>query len=519
MKIKLLFLMTLLFCVVAGYSQNTVTYSTLRKTIDLNSGAEGVVDILVNCYGSSPSSVFLNTMQSCGNNDGILSSTYTNGNILSPGGNTTLRYKFKKTVTANTQIVYKFSTDGSCFQEEKKMIIITVNYKAGGTTNPVDPINPNAVNYITFWDGKSHSQILSEWIMDEGSWAPVLTGIDSNIPRGYILQWQRKIENGAWTDVPDQQFYSHYDLINPFESAKYRRIANNNGIISISNELTFIVKPAPVLLNNTISISGSDIQGSTPTGGIGKYNYKWYVYVLEGEDPWLFEQNTKDFIVPESVYNFMGTTKVYVGREVRSGSQISTSNGVVVTPAKNIENNVLTLSGNNIIGSVPSGGVGIFKCEYYLYQEYDGEIIGEVELVGNSQNFPLGNYKGFTTKIYRKITSGYKVSYSNTITILPTGASAKTAIASEKSVPTDVTVYPNPTTQSVNFVTNFSANKEIEITIFSEGLRETKSIFRGTVTPNQIVNWNFPANYPKGLYFYKIMADNKEVKSGKISFQ
>ena len=119
----------MLFCTKIAFAQNTVTYTSLTNTLNINSGVEGTVDVLVNCYGSSSNPIFLDALQSCGNNDGVISSSYTNGSILTPGQNTTIRYKFKKTVATDTQIVYKFSTNGSCFQDESKMIKITVNYK------------------------------------------------------------------------------------------------------------------------------------------------------------------------------------------------------------------------------------------------------------------------------------------------------------------------------------------------------------------------------------------------------
>ncbi|WP_281323177.1 hypothetical protein [Flavobacterium aestivum] len=98
-NIKLIFL---LFFTEMAFSQNTLSYSPLSNTINLNSGVEGTVDVLVNCYGSSSNPIFLNATLSCGNNDGIQSQSYTNGNILTPGQNTTIRFKFKKTVTTDT---------------------------------------------------------------------------------------------------------------------------------------------------------------------------------------------------------------------------------------------------------------------------------------------------------------------------------------------------------------------------------------------------------------------------------
>ncbi|MDR7208896.1 T9SS type A sorting domain-containing protein [Flavobacterium piscis] len=46
-----------------------------------------------------------------------------------------------------------------------------------------------------------------------------------------------------------------------------------------------------------------------------------------------------------------------------------------------------------------------------------------------------------------------------------------------------------------------------------------KSVFKGKVTPNQVVNWDIPASYQKGIYFYKILSGTKEVKTGKIIVQ
>ena len=117
MKIKLLLLILMFFCITTGFSQGTIQYETKSKTISLNSGVEGTVSILVKFFGSTTSNpVFLETM-SCGFSDGFQIFAYSNGSILDYWQKeTTINFKFKKTVTTDSQIVYKFSTNGSCFQ-------------------------------------------------------------------------------------------------------------------------------------------------------------------------------------------------------------------------------------------------------------------------------------------------------------------------------------------------------------------------------------------------------------------
>lgn len=211
----------------------------------------------------------------------------------------------------------------------------------------------------------------------------------------------------------------------------------------------------------------------------------------------------------------------YINRVVVSGKQQVVSNTITITPSQEITNNTITLSGNSILGSLPSGGTGNFTYEYNVYNEFaDGEIVDGVSVVGFNQNYDSVVQGYLTTKFYRKVYSGNKVSYSNTITILPKVSFAKTASTNnEETASGDLTVYPNPTTESVNFSTNFSTNKEIDIVVYSDKLGNEKSVFKGTVTPNQVVNWNIPASYQKGIYFYKILSGNKEVKTGKIIVQ
>ncbi|MDR6762594.1 hypothetical protein J2Y38_002805 [Flavobacterium sp. 2755] len=504
MKKKIL-IMALLFFVKFGFGQNTVSYSSLNTTLTLNSGVEGTSDIIVNCSGSSGTPVVLNTFFLCGNPDGYISYVATNGHSLTPGQTTTLKFKFKKTVTTDTQIIYKFSTNGSCFQDESKMIKVTVNYKASTT-----PTNPPVSTSTIYWQSNRFFYV--------GEYDKVYMGGDGAPDVTY--EWEKLREANVWVKIPGKTsssiMFSDLELGRTY----FRRILKNtsSGNIYYSNELMLLI--VPLVSNNTITLTGSIIEGSSPEGGMYNYTYKWYAYVVEGEDPWLIGES-QSCTVPANVYNFMqtvGINKVPIVREVKSEYRTFYSNFVNLARPVDITNNNINLVGSNILGSLPNGGIGVFDYEYYLYQEFEGEIIGEPALVGKNQNLPLANYGGLTTKIYRKIISGNKTSISNTIIINPSASFAKTTSTSAKTS-TDLTAYPNPASESINFSTNFTTDKEIEIVLYSENLGNEKSVFKGKVTPNQVVNWNIPSSYQKGIYFYKILSDNKEVKTGKVIFK
>ncbi len=394
-----------------------------------------------------------------------------------------------------------------------------------------DPPNANLVYYKSsniivtkLPDPITNNIITGDQTLYQGDSASTISGStpeDGNLT--YTYTWQQRTISGAWTNIPGANS-RHYSPGIPLETTSYRRIVASAGTgNSTSNEVTIEVIPVYPIQNNTIILSGSDIQGSTPTGGTGSFRYKWYAYILEGEDPLVIEQTTKDWNIPANIYQFMediGASQGFIVREVRSGNRISNSNFVTIFAAQPLSNNVITLSGQNIIGSLPTGGIGSFKYEYNVYNEFpDGEIVDGVSSVGNNQNYTGVVQGNFTTKYYRIVTSGNKISYSNTITIPALSSFAKSASTNPQTASTDLTAYPNPASESINFSTNFTTDKEIEIVLYSENLGNEKSVFKGKVTPNQVVNWNIPSSYQKGIYFYKIISDNKEVKTGKVIFK
>ncbi|GIQ58502.1 hypothetical protein Flavo103_16380 [Flavobacterium collinsii] len=523
-KITISFLFFMLFFTQFAFCQGSVQYDSKTKSIDVASGLEGTVSIRVKFYGSATSApIFLETM-SCGNSDGLQIFSYSNGSIMSYSQNeTNIVFKFKKTVSADTQVVYKFSTNGSCSQNESDMIKITVNYKRGSNTNPTDPNLPWYNNVIYIKNGRDYVYESEDVGVIEGN----------QMASEFKYRWLKDSFDGNGFQVISGAVGKDYNPGRIYITTKYKReaIYISSDVLYKTYEVIVNVIPLPKILNNKISISGSEVEGSTPTGGQSAYyDYNWYIYVLEGEDPLFLEHYGKSYSIPASIYNFIGNTgvtKAYIVRKVKSGLSESTSNAVIVLPiqAQDITNNTISISGNNsagynITGSTPVGGIGSFRYEYYAYNEFEGEIIGEIHMVGTNIDYYQPRIGSLPLKFYRKVYSGNKVSSSNAVTIFPVGSSARMAVTNNtETASSDLTVYPNPTTEVVNFATNFSTNKEIEIVVYSETIRNEKSVFKGTVTPNQVVSWNIPSGYAKGIYFYKIRSGNEEIKTGKIIVQ
>lgn len=438
--------------------------------------------------------------------------------ITKPINNITLNASQFDATGGVLYVEYRSSSSASFVSSN---ISITKTVSPTNPTNPTDPTNPTNPTNPT----PSNNTITGTQTINEGSIAALLIG--SEIPPSenytYTYEWRMKKSDGNYYPIPDGMYKDYFagQLLTTTTFVRKVIFSYRNGVSgtysTYSDPITVTVIPAPPIQNNTINLIGTYVTGTFPTGGLGSYNYKWIAYVVDGEDPWIIEQNTDTFTIPANMYEFAPYNTVLVARIVTSGSRTSTSNFVRIYSAQEIGNNSITISGRNIVGSLPTGGgEGGFYYQYIAYNEIDGEVIGDPQILSNEQSYYFPYDTPLITKIYRKVYSGDKVSISNTIVIPPTasGFGKKTT----ETVAPDLTVYPNPTSESINFATNFSTDKNIEIVLYSEKLGNEKSVYKGKVTPNQVINWSIPANYQKGLYFYKILSENKEVKSGKVLF-
>ncbi|MCD0470262.1 T9SS type A sorting domain-containing protein [Flavobacterium sp. JAS] len=596
-NVKLLFMMSLLFLAEIGFSQNYVTYSSKTGTVTTNSGIEGSLDITISCYGNSSNPVILNQHFLCGDPDGFVSNLASNGLSLTPGQTTTLKFKFKKTVTSDTQKIYKFTTNGSCFQNESEMIKITVNYKnTTAPTTPTDPINLNTIRY---------NNSTSNYIVDVGESYKWFIGSDMGVNATY--RWSMSIvPGGAWTEISGATGKDY--LPTSSISASYFRTAYfSSGFLQSNTIILSIIQP---LQNNTITLNGLKVEGSIPTGGLGvDYSqYSWYVIDQDGDGSELPDTSQNLILTPATFNRYFNSPNNFIlKRMIRSGNQYSASNGILIPHNSPVGNNTITLNGSKAEGSIPTGGLGTNTYQYSWYVIFEDGDSSELPDTSQSLDLTTSSFARYlnssnNSTIKRMVTSGNQYSPSNNIAIphmseiqnniisisgknvtgsTPTGGlgdynyswaiyytgdaidfdettknldltphlslinnilqidnsaklvrlvkAVKTSTSNRlplNSVTTTslkkentATIYPNPTSDAVNFTTSSSNNQEMEIIVYSEGLRNAQSVFKGTITPNQIIKWNIPSNYSKGIYYYKVISGNKEVKSGKILYQ
>lgn len=369
----------------------------------------------------------------------------------------------------------------------------------------------------------TNNVISSNQTIQEGSVASNLSG---TIPSGglgtFTYEWQKKEGSANWTTISGATLSSYSPGVLLY-TTKYRRIVRSGSATdNISNEITITVNPAPALLNNTITQIGSEINGSLPSGGLNTYSYKWIIYVSELEDSWAISGNSINNTISQDIYNLADYNSIYIARVVTSGRQSTTSNYILINPIPNITQNNISINGSQILGSQPIGGTGVYSYlwtlfggeEPYIFAETTQSLVLSQIVLDYMQEYP-------NLSIWRTVYSG-KISQSNVLSLA--SFANRTAgkigkVDNDEFNEEDIKMYPNPTTETLNFKTNYYKETNVDIRLFSEILAKEISVFKGKVSPGQTIKYNIPSNYPKGMYFYRILSENNEVKTGKVLYQ
>ncbi|WP_269237432.1 hypothetical protein [Flavobacterium flavigenum] len=355
----------------------------------------------------------------------------------------------------------------------------------------------------------------------------------------YTYRWQQRIGSaGAWTNIPGATGVTFQPTNLSVSTISYRRIVTSlfGTLTDASNEITVIIlPPVPPIQNNTISLNGSTILGSLPTEGSGTYEYSWQFTSDEIGGIYDFhDEKGQNLELPSWVYtNAVGGvySGLYVIRVVKSGNRAISSNKLWIPPFPVTENNTISLNGSTILGSLPTGGSGTYEYSWQFTSDEIGGIYDFHDEKGQDLELPSWVYdpnvvgSAYYGMYVTRVVKSKNLPVSSNILKIPFAPNENKIASNVANIQSDLileeltTVSPNPTSESINFSTTFSTEKDIEIIVYSESLPNTKSVFKGRVIPNQIVNWNIPSNYSKGIYFYKILSDNNEVKSGKFIFR
>lgn len=364
----------------------------------------------------------------------------------------------------------------------------------------------------------ANNSIGGQQTINEGDTASILTG--STPTGGYgagtrTYVWQKKTASTSWQNISGAT-NKDYSPGKPIINTTYRRIVKSGDASNTSNEVVINVIQAPPLDNNNIVIQGGLVTGSIPTGGIGQYTYKWSVYFEEEEmDHMVLSLTTQSIEVPATIYNFANSIGTHIYRTVISGTRTSRSNFVLIKPSVEIQNNVIDINGTELIGSLPEGGNGTYSYVWYGYNLAEGEVIDTFQVDGYNQNNVIQIIPQMETKYYRVVRSADKISYSNHVSYnLPSLMTQSNILVA----PLISNVYPNPTVGVVNFEIDVTSTTYTKIIVYNQS-GKSSTIFKGNLTEGQVVKWNIPSDYPKGIYFYEISLENQEPKTGKIIYQ
>lgn len=354
----------------------------------------------------------------------------------------------------------------------------------------------------------------SQSIPDGSAPAALIGSVPSggNGAGSYRYEWFEKKLNGSTLKITGATAKDYAPGI-LLATTEYYRVVYSGNAVSTSPNVVITVINYPAISNNTISFNGTAIIGSTPLGGNDLYTYEWTMWSDVVEPTLIAGASAKDYT--PLAWMISATPQMYFMRTVRSVNKISSSNQENLSAP--IQNNTITLSGMQITGSLPTGGTGSYTYQWFAYESYEGEVIGEVyQVPGTGQHFTITSIGGLDRSYYRVVKSGVKTSGSNVVTYSVAGRpAAKAAIATEASKGAGISVYPNPVAEVVHFALGNEIQKNMVISVYSDFSGQELPVYSGNIAPGQIVTWNIPAQCARGLYFYKIVCGN-DVTTGKL---
>lgn len=360
-------------------------------------------------------------------------------------------------------------------------------------------------------------------------------------------KWQEK-SNSTWTTVTAP---SGDDFMFPIPSTAtpkyYRRLISSPGLPdSVSNEIEIL----PGIHNNTIIKTQNPmlgvfyegdklLPGQIPMEGRLTTGETFYTTEKPLTYQWQKkEQNTawEDIVGANGRYYDINVP-VYEGTEFRVkcstpnlGDSYSNAIGFVISHFPAVENNTIQFDpGNveNILGSIPTGGDGNYEY-YWVVDIHPEESIGALPTLIHTQNttieeqasrYPLTHDEYYFTRYVIsdgvwKASNTLKYSYTNGV-LLKQALLSQNLKMSANEVEKKILVTENKGEVLFNFKNYNKENVQIYLAGMN-GMKAEKIVTTSINSDNFISNWQIPYYYLPGVYIYKMIFNNGEIKSGKI---
>jgi hypothetical protein len=246
----------------------------------------------------------------------------------------------------------------------------------------------------------------------------------------YVYSWYQSLDNSTWTLADGVSNAGSYDPGKLTQTHYYYRIVNSGTCVGISNTVTITV--LPVISNNTISpdqtvcqsTAFSALAGSLPSGGAGSGSYKYKWLESADRDTWAAASGTGT-LQNYSPAAYSANQAFYFKRAVMSGPGDvcrDTSAYLTLVRYPSLTGNTISSSQtavcagttiNDLTGSLPSGGSGIFS--YQWQRSTDGSTWGST---GKTTQNMTGEQVNISTYYNRIVTSSVcPASTSNNVLI------------------------------------------------------------------------------------------------------
>jgi hypothetical protein len=315
-------------------------------------------------------------------------------------------------------------------------------YRVSFTTNGCTFTYPS-ITLSKLTGTTTNSDVSSAQTICSGTVPNTLTSTGTTYPQSgtsYTYTWQSSTDNSTFTDIASSNSTS-YSPGALSQSTYYRikmSLSSGSSCSGTYYTSSVLITVATAITNNTVSLAdactgGTQITGSTPTGGTGSYTYQWQSSTTSSSSGFSDVVNATS----QSYTPLIPSVTTWYKRLVSSGSCTnSESNVIAVYPpitSTQISNGQTVCSGTSLtaLSTSPTGGPTGSSFTYLWYSSTDNSSFTTTGITTSTYSPSTSTGTNYYKVL---ITKGSCSIYSNTAKIVVNALPTVTISASSASV-------------------------------------------------------------------------------------